>query len=107
MEVAIPIVGLGAIHSEANKSNCRSIQNEIVEDLSKMFDVKVIKETLIHPVDKSGKSKVEVADFDLDDGSRVGVKCFFFSKNVDFNSGLKLSITIPDFIVWVSTIAYK
>ena len=39
------IVSLSAIHSDANKSNCRSIQNEIVEDLSKIFDVKVIKET--------------------------------------------------------------
>ena len=101
------IVGLAAIHSEANEDNCRSIQNEIVNDLSKIFDVKVIRETLIHPVDKSGESKVEVADFDLDDGSRVGVQCFFFSKNVDFQSGLKLSIVNEAYIVWNSTIAYK
>tara|TARA_Y100000591_G_scaffold130497_1_gene111789 strand:- start:872 stop:1438 length:567 start_codon:yes stop_codon:yes gene_type:complete len=101
------IVGFSAIHSDADKNNCKSIQNEIVSDISKMFSVRVIKETLTHPIDKSGKSKVDVADFDLKDGSRVGVQCFYFSDNVSFNDGLKISIVTPDFIDWMANVAYK
>ena len=100
------IVSISAVHGDSNEDNCRLIQTEIVDDLTKMFNTNVIKDTLIHPVDKSGKSKVEVSDFDFVDGRRVSVQCFFFSNQVNYMSGLKLSLSNLNYIDWVSTKAY-
>ena len=89
-----------------------SIEFEIKDNhpsYQKLIDTNLIEEnTLIlrRVINKSGKSKVEVSDFDFVDGSRVSVQCFFFSNQVNYMSGLKLSLSNLNYIDWVSTKAY-
>ena len=61
----------------------------------------------IHPIDPSGKSNVDSSYFYYKNGDAIVVQCFFFSKNVNYDDGLKVSITTDEYVDWLETKAYN
>tara|TARA_Y100000591_G_C21609722_1_gene582228 strand:+ start:217 stop:783 length:567 start_codon:yes stop_codon:yes gene_type:complete len=101
------IVDISAIHEDAEKENCKSIKKEIVNDIKKIINIDSKSFVETHPIDKSGKSKVDSTYFYYDNGDAIAIQCYFFSKNVDYDDGLKLSISKNDYTLWLEHKAYK
>ena len=104
------IVSLSAYHIDAKRENCKSIKRKVVNDIKQVvnianFDFEEREET--HPIDQSGKSKVDSSYFYYKNGDAIVVQCFFFSTNVNYDDGLKISITTDKYINWLDSKAYK
>ncbi len=104
------IVSLAGIHVEAARENCKSIKREIVNEIQQVINninVDFEERVEIHPVDPSGKSKVDSSYFYYKNGDAIVVQCFFFSKNVNYDDGLKVSITTDEYVKWLENKAYN
>ena len=101
------IVDISAIHEEAETENCKSIKKGVIKDIKKIINIDQKQFVETHPIDKSGKSKVDSTYFYYDNGDSITVQCYFFSENVDYDDGLKLSISTYNFTYWLETKAYK
>ncbi len=94
------IVSLAGIHVDAERDNCKLIKNEIVNEIRQIINNKNVdfeERVEIHPIDPSGKSNVDSSYFYYKNGDAIVVQCFFFSKNVNYDDGLKVSITIDSY----------
>ena len=104
------IVSLAAIHVDASRENCKLIKKEIVNEIRQVtnnINVDFEERVEIHPVDSSGKSYVESSYFYYKNGDAIVVQCFFFSKNVNYDDGLKVSITTDEYVDWLEYKAYN
>ena len=90
---------------ENSINECYKKQNEIEEDLSDMFTSakksKKIKEK--HPEDRSGKSTVTSAYFNLDTGGYASVECYDWSEKMGYPDQIRVSITSKELSDWLNT----
>ena len=73
----------GRIHFDKDISACHKKQNEIVNELSQLFEnvsEKHDEGTFNYSADKSNKSKVTAINFSLHDGGVAHVGCYNFTK---------------------------
>ena len=110
------IADVTSIHPDANTENCKSIKNKVTEDIKKFLrDVNYIFEEKIesHAIDESGKSKVHTSYFYFPEKKEnisrdlIAVQCYFFSENMPYADGLKIGISLGEFVSWLYNKAYK
>ena len=104
------IVSLAGIHVDAERENCKLIKREIVNEIRQVINNKNVdfeERVEIHPIDPSGKSNVDSSYFYYKNGDAIVVQCFFFSKNVKYDDGLKVSITTDEYVDWLENKAYN
>ena len=104
------VVSLAGIHVDAERENCKLIKSKIVKEIRQVINNKNVdfeERVEIHPIDSSGKSKVDSSYFYHKNGDAIVVQCFFFSKNVNYDDGLKVSITIDEYVDWLELKAYN
>ena len=104
------IVSLAGIHIDAERENCKLIKSEIVNEIGQVIhniNVDFEERVEIHPIDPSGESNVDSSYFYYLNGDAIVVQCFFFSKNVNYDDGLKVSITTDEYVNWLEHKAYN
>ena len=104
------VVSLAGIHVDADRENCKLIKREIVNEIRQVINNKIVdleERVETHPIDSSGKSKVDSSYFYFKNGDAIVVQCFFFSKNVNYSDGLKVSITLDEYVKWLELKAYN
>ena len=104
------VVSLAGIHVDAERENCKLIKREIVNEIRQVINNKNVdfeERVETHPIDTSGKSKVDSSYFYYKNGDAIVVQCFFFSKNVNYDDGLKVSITTDEYVDWLEFKAYN
>ena len=94
------IYGLnGVIDYTNNIQDCYPKMDKIITSLSEQLDYKkkTEKKELIHPIDKSGKSKATRVSFILDKGT-AQVTCFDYSNETRFMDHLAVSLKTEEVI---------
>ena len=91
-----------------NIDECYAAKDKIVEELKPMFinSKQVDQGTIIHPIDKSGKSKVSLFNFYPKNGGSIGVACYDYSKKTNYPDSLRVSFSNNQFLTWINTKAY-
>ena len=97
----------GVLFPGEKKANCFKKQNEIFNDLKKIFPAAKIDEyEAKHAQDKSGKSTFRTIEFFLEDGS-ISIDCYFWDKEMGYPNNLRVSILKKSFLNWVDNKAYN
>ena len=97
----------GQIDFSNNIKECYKKKKEIVKEIRLFFQnkVKIINDVIIHPIDKSGKSKVDTTDFNLEGGS-VQVQCFDWNSDLQYTDKLTVHVKSQEAVEYFSQ-AYK
>jgi hypothetical protein len=91
-----------------NVKECYSRKNEIVYELKQVFPNSTIKnKKTTHTADKSGESKVISTFFYLENNNGyVRIYCTDWTKKMNYDDNLKVSITSEEFSNWLDNEAY-
>ena len=57
--------------------------------------------------DKSNKSKVSTSQYIFDNGDKIRIQCYDFSKEMKHKDHLNVSINLAEFMDWLINKAYK
>ena len=91
------IYGIFGFISFPNKiNNCYEKQNEIVNDLKKIFDVNSLKDWGILVYDKNDSSTYRPITYEFDSGDAIQISCTYYPKHPDQNN-LKVSIMMKEY----------
>ena len=101
----------GVIHYKNNIKECYKKKDEIVNEVAKLFKNTTKRSyTNIHPIDKSGKTKAQIVDFNFSSGEVVRVYCTDWSKKIEQKNNwwdeLKVSINTKEFWDFINNEAY-
>jgi hypothetical protein len=103
----------GLLYFRNNIKNCHKTMDEVVADISELFENVEIKNSGFqnHPADKTGKSKTKTVFFKFNTGDNIIVGCADFSKELTNKKGwkdhLRVEIRIDEFFKWMKYEAYK
>ncbi len=104
----------GTLLFDNNIKNCLKKKDEIVKELSEIFNNQTkIKDfgTYSHSYDKSGKSKVTVVWFYFNNGDSTNVTCEDWSKKITEKKGytdrLKVNLRTKELNIFIRNEAYK
>ena len=103
----------GLLYFRNNIKNCHKTMDEVVADISELFENVEIKNSGFqnHPADKTGKSKTKTVFFKFNTGDNIIVGCADFSKELTNKKGwkdhLRVEIRIDEFFKWMKNEAYK
>ncbi|MDA9643516.1 hypothetical protein N9S97_00740 [Candidatus Pelagibacter sp.] len=84
----------GRINFKNNINECLIQMDEIISQVNAIFkeQKKVKKKKKKYRGDKTGKSKITLVNFQIDDGGLIHVACYDFSKKMKWPDGLNVSI---------------
>ena len=86
-----------------NIKDCYPKKNEIADEIKSIFtNTEMENYKMKHSADKSGKSKVDSSDFQVD-GGVIQVQCFDWSKNVEYTDKLLLNIKTDEALKYFTT----
>ena len=103
----------GLLYFRNNIEDCHKKMDEVVADISELFENVEIKNSGFqnHPADKTGKSKTKTVFFKFNTGDNIIVGCADFSKELTNKKGwkdhLRVEIRIDEFFKWMKYEAYK
>ena len=98
----------GVIIFDDKTTECHDKQEEIFEDLKRMFiKAKIDIHQGKHAQDKTGKSTFKSLELKLKNGNAVSVDCYFWSKEMGYPNNLRISILTKDFLNWIHNKAYN
>ena len=92
-----------------NIDECYPAKDKIVEELKPIFinSDQVDNGIVIHPIDKSGKSKISLFNFYPKNGGSIAVACYDYSKETGYPDVLRISFSTDKFLTWINTKAYN
>ena len=101
----------GAVFYDNNIEECYKKKDEIAKELSILFEnakIENVKDS--HPVDKSGKSKIDTIYFDFKSGDNAKVGCVDYSKEFEKKGRedhLQISVHQSEYRFFIANEAYK
>ena len=106
------IHGISALIDFSNSiKKCKQKKREIVKEIKSIFTNPDIKnDTISHPVDKTGKSKVYRTSFQINSSYKyfpIDVACFDFTKKTGMGDHLRLGIKTDEYNDWLHNKAYQ
>ena len=91
-----------------NIEDCYKKKKEIVLELDVLFKNAIKNSDIFsHRADASGKSKVDMTEYEFKSGSTIAVDCFDWSEEFPRNDSLGVSIRTKEINDWISNEAYK
>ena len=103
------IYALGGLKDFINQpEKCENLKELIYKNLNEMFpfaEKSSFKNNMLQ--DKSNKSKVSTSQYIFDNGDKIRIQCYDFSKEMKHKDHLNVSINLAEFIDWLINKAYK
>ena len=95
----------GQVDFTNNINECYKKKSDIAKEVQQFFDNRIKPKTvkIIHPIDKSGKSKIETTEFQLN-GGRIEIQCFDWSSNVSYSDKLIVNVKSTEAIDYFSNV---
>tara|TARA_B100001175_G_C19290124_1_gene533117 strand:+ start:213 stop:797 length:585 start_codon:yes stop_codon:yes gene_type:complete len=90
----------GIIFFDNNIDECNSLKDDIVSDLSKLFQnttEKVDEGTFTLNSDTSGKSTANTFNFEFKSGDLISVQCYDWSNEMKYSDRLKVTIVAKEY----------
>ena len=87
-----------------NISKCHEQMNNIISDIDKVIKnkTKVQDEVYNYSGDTTGKSKIKAIAFEIDSGGYIGVQCYDYAPNIEFDDFFEIFIDSPNFTYWLT-----
>ena len=78
--------------------------NNIISNIDKVIKnkTKVQDEVYNYSGDTTGKSKIKAIAFEIDSGGYIGVQCYNYAPNIEFDDFLEIFIDSPNFTYWLT-----
>ena len=93
----------GKIIYEEKSNTCNIVRDNIVNELSKIFDdvTKTEPEISSHIYDKTGNSTVDTVNFWFKNDDVVMVACYYWVKPINYFDNLKIQFLTDDLNMWL------
>ena len=85
-------------------SKCHEQMNNIISDIDKAIKnkTKVQDDVYNFSGDATGKSKIKAIAFEIDSGGYIGVQCYDYAPNIEFDDFFEIFIDSPNFTYWLT-----